>query len=329
MTTTSTDRRSRDGMGRWALTVGGFAVASVAIGTVLLASRWSQIPAIVATHWGPGGGVDATQSRSSFVLTTALFLLGLTAFFALIARNLPSDGRRLLAATASGTAALIAVLTYGTVLTQAGLSDPYKAVISARVIVAAVVLVVVTATALWRLNPLPPPAVRAPGANLSTDARTIDAAPGERLVWVGRSAPAGWLMGILGVIFAAATAASWVAGGGWTAVIPLAAGALTVVMLSARVVINDNGIRVASAGIPWLRVPLDEVRGASGSSINPFVDFGGFGMRYGRSKRGFVTRKGEALLLEQADGTKTYVSINHADQAAAVVNTLLRRRPRD
>jgi hypothetical protein len=328
MTTTSTDRRSRKGMGRWALTVGGFAVASVAIGTVLLASRWSQIPAIVATHWGPGGGVDATMSRSSFVLTTALLLLGLTAFFGLIARNLPSDGRRLLAATASGTAALIAVLTYGTVVTQAGLSDPYKAVISARVIVAAVVLVVVTATALWRLNPLPPPAVRAPGANLSTDARTTDTALGERLAWVGRAAPAGWAMGILGIIFAAATAASWVAGG-WTAVIPLAAGALTVVMLSARVVINDNGIRVASAGIPWLRVPLDEVRGASGSSINPFVDFGGFGMRYGRSKRGFVTRKGEALLLEQADGTKTYVSINHADQAAAVVNTLLRRRPRD
>jgi hypothetical protein len=255
-------------------------------------------------------------------------LLGLTAFFGLIARNLPSDGRRLLAATAGGTAALIAVLTYGTVLTQAGLSDPYKAVISARVIVAAVVLVVVAVSALWRLNPLPT-RVRAPGATLSADAHTIDAAPGERLAWVGRSAPAGWLMGILGVIVAAATAVSWVSGGGWTAVIPVAAGALAVVMLSARVVINDNGIRVASAGIPWLRVPLDEVRGASGSSINPFVDFGGFGMRYGRSKRGFVTRKGEALLLEQADGTKTYVSINHADQAAAVVNTLLRRQPRD
>jgi Protein of unknown function (DUF1648) len=328
MTTTSTDRRSRKGMGRWALTVGGFAVASVAIGTVLLASRWSQIPAIVATHWGPGGGVDATMSRSSFVLTSALLLLGLTAFFGLIARNLPSDGRRLLAATASGTAALIAVLTYGTVLTQAGLSDPQQAVIPAPVIVATVVLVVVAATALWRLNPLPPPAVRAPGANLSTDARTTDTALGERLAWVGRAAPAGWAMGILALIIAAATVLSWVSVP-WTAVIPLAAGALTIVMLSARVVINDNGIRVASAGIPWLRVPLAEVREASGSTVTPFGDFGGIGMRYGRSKRGFVTRKGEALLLEQADGTKTYVSINHADQAAAVVNTLLRRRPRD
>lgn len=314
-------------MGRWALTVGGFAVASVAIGTALLASRWSQIPAIVATHWGPGGGVDATQSRSSFVLTTALFLLGLTAFFGLLAW-MESYGRRILAATASGTAALIAVLTYGTVLTQAGLSDPHKAVIPAPVIVATVVLPVVVAAALWRLNPLPPRAVRAPGANLSTDARTIDVAPGERLAWVGRAAPAGWAMGILALFIAAATVLSWVSVP-WTAVIPLAAGALTIVMLSARVVINDNGIRVASAGIPWLRVPLAEVREASGSTLTPFGDFGGIGMRYGRSKRGFVTRKGEALLLEQADGTKTYVSINHADQAAAVVNTLLRRRPRD
>jgi hypothetical protein len=327
MTTTSTDRRSRKGMGRWALTVGGFAVASVAIGTVLLASRWSQIPAIVATHWGPGGGVDATQSRSSFVLTTALFLLGLTAFFGLLAW-MESYGRRILAATAGGTAALIAVLTYGTVLTQAGLSDPQQAVIPAPVIVATVVLPVVAAAALWRLNPLPPRAVRAPGATLSTGARTIDVAPGERLAWVGRAAPAGWAMGILALIIAAATVLSWVSVP-WTAVIPLAAGALTIVMLSARVVINDNGIRVASAGIPWLRVPLAEVREASGSTVTPFGDFGGIGMRYGRSKRGFVTRKGEALLLEQADGTKTYVSINHADQAAAVVNTLLRRRPRD
>lgn len=328
MTTTSTDHRSEDGMARWALTVGGFAVASVAIGSVVLASRWSEIPAIVATHWGPDGGVDATQSRSGFVLTSALLLLGLTAFLGLLAQNTPSDGRRILAATAGGTAALIAVLTYGSVLTQAGLSDPHKAVIPARVVLAAVVLVVVASAALWRLNPLPARAVLAPGAPLSTDAPTIDAAPGERLAWVGRVAPAGWAMGILGIIVAAATVLSWVAAG-WTAVIPLAAGALAVVMLSARVVINDNGIRVASAGIPWLRVPLAEVREASGSSVNPLVDFGGLGMRYGRGKRGFVTRKGEALLLDQADETKTYVSINHADQAAAVVNTLLQRLPRD
>jgi hypothetical protein len=267
------------------------------------------------------------MSRSGFVLTTALLLLGLTAFFGVIAW-IEASGRQMLAATAGGAVALIAVLAYGPVLTQAGLSDPHKAVIPAGVIVAAVVLVVVAVSALWRLNPLPT-RVRAPGATLSADAHTIDAAPGERLAWVGRSAPAGWLMGILGVIVAAATAVSWVAGGGWTAVIPVAAGALAVVMLSARVVINDHGIRVTSAGIPWLRVPLAEVREASGSTLTPFVDFGGFGMRYGRSKRGFVTRKGEALLLEQADGTKTYVSINHADQAAAVVNTLLRRRPRD
>ncbi|MGV8910734.1 MAG: hypothetical protein ACOH1Y_17295, partial [Propionicimonas sp.] len=72
-----------------------------------------------------------------------------------------------------------------------------------------------------------------------------------------------------------------------------------------------------------------EVREASSSTLNPFADFGGFGMRYGYGKRGFVTRKGEALLLEQADGTKTYVSINHADQAAAVINTLLQRLARD
>lgn len=328
MTTTSTDRRSGGGMGRWALTVGGFAVASVAIGSVVLASRWSQIPAMVATHWGSGGGVDATQSRSGFVLTIALLLLGLTAFFGLVARKLPSDGRQILAATAGGTVALIGVLTYGSVLAQAGLSDPHKAVIPARVIVAAVVLVVVAATGLWRVNPIPPRAVRVPGATLAADARTIDAAPAERLAWVGRAAPAGWAMGIIVIIVAGAAVVSWVAGG-WTAIIPLAVGALTVFMLRARVVISDNGIRVTSAGIPWLRVPLAEVREACASTLNPFVDFGGFGMRYGSGKRGFVTRKGEALLLEQADGTKTYVSINHADQAAAVVNTLLQRLPRD
>jgi|GEM_PF-5452471 len=328
MTTTSTDLRSRNGMGRWALSVGGFAVTCVAVGSLVLASRWPQIPAIVATHWGPDGGVDATQSRSGFVLTSALLVLGLTAFFGLLATNVASDGRRLLAATAGGTAALIAVLTYGEVLTQAGLSDPKQAVIPARVVVSAVVLVAVAASALWRLNPLPPRAVRAPHEPLSTGAHTIDAAPGEQLAWVGLAAPAGWAMGILVIILAAATFVGWVAAP-WTALIPLAAGALTIVMLNARVVINDNGIRVASAGIPWLRVPLAEVREASSSTLKPFVDFGGIGMRYGHGKRGFVTRKGEALLLEQADGTKTYVSINHADQAAAVVNTLLQRLPGD
>ena len=53
-------------------------------------------------------------------------------------------------------------------------------------------------------------------------------------------------------------------------------------------------------------------------------DFGGYGIRY---RLGCVIRSGDALELHQADASSTYVTLDHADQADAFVNTLVARLP--
>jgi len=98
------------------------------------------------------------------------------------------------------------------------------------------------------------------------------------------------------------------------------------VVTAARVVADAEGLRVTSAGVlPWLRVPLDAVAYADRSELRAFREFGGVGLRFRPGARAFVTRSGDALRIVQRDGAKTYVSMDDAEGAAGVLNTLVRR----
>ena len=72
-------------------------------------------------------------------------------------------------------------------------------------------------------------------------------------------------------------------------------------------------------------MPLDTVAFADRSELRAFREFGGLGLRFRPGARAFVTRTGEALRVVQRDGTKTYVSMDDAEEVAAVLNTLVRR----
>jgi hypothetical protein len=100
------------------------------------------------------------------------------------------------------------------------------------------------------------------------------------------------------------------------------------VLLSAhaRVLVDAEGLRVTSAGVlTWLRVPLSTVAFADRSELHALRDFGGLGLRFRPDARAFVTRTGEALRVVQRDGTRTYVSMDDAEEAAAVLNGLVTR----
>ncbi len=81
---------------------------------------------------------------------------------------------------------------------------------------------------------------------------------------------------------------------------------------------------MTSAGVVrWLRVPLDAVAYAERSELHAFREFGGWGLRFRAEERAFVTRTGEALRIVQRDGTRTWVSLDGAEEAAAVLNALV------
>ena len=144
-------------------------------------------------------------------------------------------------------------------------------------------------------------------------------------MWFGWTASAPWIGWIaVGLVVVGCVVA--VTAAPWAAIGP--AIAIVILLLSAhpRVVVDADGLHVTSAGfLRWLTVPLSEIAYADRSELHALRDFGGLGLRFRTDERAFVTRSGEALRVVQRDGTRTYVSMDDAADAAAVLNGLVSR----
>lgn len=312
----------RTSMRRYVASVGAVVVGALVVGGGILAATWSRIPDVVATHWGTHG-VDRTQAKPTAYLSLMLLMLGLAALFGVMARFIHPDGRRYLAAATGFVVGLISVLVVGSMVAQIGLTDPTQAVVPPLVIVMAVVVSIGLAVLLWWLNPPPEFGARRRDEPLPEDAVTLAHRPGERLVWIGHTAPLHWGgLTALGLVLLATVIVCWVASP-WLVLVPLAVAVLVVGTINARVVVDAGGVRVSSGPVTWIRLGLDQIQSAGSRPVRPFKEYGGLGLRYSSSGRGYVTRKGDGLELRLADGSTAVITMDHAAQAAAVVNTLL------
>ena len=321
---TPTTRRPRvPGTGRYVATVVALPGAVVVIGLALVVASWSQLPEVVASHWGPNG-VDGTQTRLAFALTASAFVVGLSLLLALVAWVMPGDGRRIMATTVGVMSGFLGTVLYGALLGQRGVTDASAATLSPWVFLVGALVGAALGAVAWMLNPvLPRPDSVA--LTVPTDAPRIPLAEGERLVWFGWTSAGAWVvwlalgLAVLGCLVAVVAAP-------WAAIGPAFGIVLLLLVAHARVVVDADGLRVTSAGVVrWLRVPLSSVAYAERSELHAFREFGGYGLRFRTDQRAFVTRTGEALRVVQRDGTRTYVSVDGAEEAAAVLNALVTR----
>jgi len=315
--------RTAPGGGRYLATVLGVPVLVVVLGIGLVSASWSQLPPEVASHWGPEG-VDRTQSRLAFTVTAVVITVVLCGLLGLVGCLLPADGRRVMAGVVGALGGFLGVLLFGALLGQRGITDPSLATLSPWLFVAAILVGAALAAVAWLLNPVVP-RPKAPPVPVPPDAPRVTHGTGERLVWFGWTASARWVgwialaLVLLGFLVAI-TAAPWAAIG------PAIAIVLLLLSVHPRVVVDAEGLRVTSAGfVRWLTVPLDDISYAERSELHALRDFGGLGLRFRTDERAFVTRSGEALRIVQRDGTRTYVSMDDADEAAAVLNGLVAR----
>lgn len=87
--------------------------------------------------------------------------------------------------------------------------------------------------------------------------------------------------------------------------------------------VDRNGLTVDIVGRRILRVPLEDVAGADVVHVDPFWEFGGWGLRLDMAGRtGVVTRRGPAVRVQRGDGSEVLVTVDGADRAAATLNTL-------
>lgn len=142
-----------------------------------------------------------------------------------------------------------------------------------------------------------------------------------------------WLW-LLGVLYAGVAVAVGAGTGSWLfAALLLAAMVPPAMMLNWRVRVDAGGL-TATAGLPgklaWPRqhVPADEVLRADAVQVDPFGEFGGWGLRTAPDQHGtvgVVVRKGPGIAVRRTGGRRFVVTLPDAEAGAALLNTMADR----
>jgi hypothetical protein len=94
-----------------------------------------------------------------------------------------------------------------------------------------------------------------------------------------------------------------------------------------RVEVTETQIEIAFGPFQWPKktIVVSEVEEATTEHVQP-LRYGGWGYRLcGAGCRAIVIRRGEALRLEMNDGKVLLITVDHADEAAALINDLRAR----
>lgn len=132
---------------------------------------------------------------------------------------------------------------------------------------------------------------------------------------------------LFAVLAGAATLTCWLLQSWWPIVIFLPLAVLPVSLMRYELVVDRAGIHVRSLGMAAFDYSLDEITGASVRTIDPFTDFGGWGLRVkGRGNYAVATAKGPAVFVTFANGQRLTISTKDAESIAGTLNSLASRR---
>lgn len=305
-----------------------------AIGVALILAWMPDLPDPVAIHWGTTG-VDGFGPTSTYLWLMIGVGLGIPVLLAVMtfATGRESWGAtaRFMGGLAAGMSAFALVLCLGSVALQRGLEDATQTPGIGGVIAVAFPTLLLVGAAAWAMQPR---VDATPGAPLEST-RAIEVVPGQRVVWVATTAmPRPVLWGLAAVLVANIALSVFLfardSSSGWVSVIALAAVAGAVAVTAAfRVRITPEAFSARSLlGIPRVTIPVAQVTAVRAREINPFAEFGGWGWRISTDGRqGIVLRRGAAIEVSRAGRRPFVVTIDRADEAAALLQAYVDARP--
>lgn len=168
-----------------------------------------------------------------------------------------------------------------------------------------------------------------------SSAPSLRLGPSESVLWVGRRVPPGypwtWLLAPPLLVALIVLIFRKPGGVGFDGAIMLAfhLGLLAygVATATARVTVTQSAVRVEGGPlrIPLWTIPIDDLVQARAEDLRP-RHYGGYGYRAKAGRRCLVVRAGPALVLRRRRGRDVVVTVEGADEGAAVVNALVERR---
>lgn len=314
--------------------------------TAIIVTLWlPEIPEPAAIHWGTGGVDGYGPGWTHLVVLAGIALMVmLFAVLAWFAHRLPEKGggpeasaderlqwsptARLLGAANLGVAGLITLVTLAGVGSQRGLTDAAQTPDIGFAVFGGFILLIVGSVVGWFAQPATPRT--GPGGAVA--AAPLPASASERVVWIGTATIARSGLAVLGgsvliVVALTAVILAIAPGDTWSFAIMLASVAVVILALvvtfSFRVRIGPAGLLVRSrVGWPKIEIAARDIASVRTVDVNPFGEFGGWGLRYGFDGRsGVVLRRGEGIEVTRVDGRRFVVTIDDAETAAAALAT--------
>lgn len=296
-----------------------FAIAPTAV-LVARLSWGGKIPDPLPTHWNAHGQVDGTMAANTFFWVCLAIAIGLAIAGVVAVMSRGAARRNTGSVGAAAFTAWLFAAVYTQVLNSArgaatanNVSLPWQTVIAIFVPgIAAAVLVLVALPRTVSATPSRPPesSLRVPGQ--------------QQVTWIGgaRSLILRWVALVLALAAAGTTFVSW---GLAVALLVGAIATAWVHMVTVR--IDGSGVHTlwGPAGRPRSTIPLADIAAARSQHINPRA-WGGWGYRTSRHGRAAIVRTGPGLVIERSTRPTYVVTVEHADNAAQLVNALLARK---
>lgn len=307
------------------------------IATALTLAWVPLMPDPMAMHWNGAFQVDGYGPPwSNAALSLGVGAL-ITSLYAL--QHLPKKQTnaalwgpmyRFTPAIILGTIVGLQTIVVGTAWIQIGLSDARDARGAGWVILAGFAAWILVTLAAYFMQPRL--TITAPA---STEATPLPLSASQRAVWFGTSSAPKGVIGALatgvGVLLAGAVVLSAVGGeplGAWIMVgLTLLVLALAATNTWFRVRVDHTGLEARSVlGWPVYRVAADDVKRVAAVQINPFAEYGGWGVRLAPTGFGIVLRTGEGVLIHRHSRARTFaITVDHAAEAAALLATVAPR----
>jgi hypothetical protein len=76
----------------------------------------------------------------------------------------------------------------------------------------------------------------------------------------------------------------------------------------------------------WQRIPLESIQSAEAVYFRPFVDYGGYGIRYGRAGKAYNVSGNRGVRLVLVNGKRILIGSQRADELARALKAAMRNR---
>lgn len=243
---------------------------------------------------------------------------------------------RLLPVIVLGTVVLIFVLEAGTTILQLDLADARTMPPANPTLFAAFGAAVLTGV----LGFFAQPKLRIAPRVAAAPPEKLDLSDTERVVWFGAATATQmywWIVGpAIALVIGGFVMTLSIRPFEWQPVVIMGATAVFVSVLTLmcsrfEVRIDEEGLQArALLGWPVFRVRAADVQRVEAANINPFGEFGGWGIRWdGGGQTGIVLRSREGIRITRTNGKRLVITLDDAEGAAAVLATVAERVSRE